>query len=620
MKKFIFIINLFLIYILLFSFTFTSVEALNSKSLSMKLLSVAEINGTREGNIATLNIEARQGRGRVFIDTFPLTKLDTQISTRFAKETACKFLNRNCDYVDFFYTLRSDAPLLGGPSAGASVAVITVALIEGLTLDDKTAMTGTINSGNIIGQVSGIKYKIDAAHLAGLNKVIIPYGETSYTNNNITYDFVEYGKQLGIEVVYVQNLNQAVYEFTKKTFQNEDLEIDVPYFYTKTMMEITKNICTDSFAFETKYHYYDEHKLINLIKLKELDVFYNKSKEELFEQLNIQLNSARRLVNDSLNAYSTNSFYSAASFCFGANIRFKHFNNLLNYEGNGSDLIEELNLLEKEVNIMLYRLDNRELITITDLQALMVVRERLLETDEQIKLAKEAFDSNNLDALIYRFVYANERFNTANLWSKFFDQPGKNLKLNQDRLRNSCIRKISETQERIEYVRLLFPSLDFNSYTEGLSQSSRYLLSDEYALCLFKASKTKAEVDLFISAVGSSDLEKYVPNKLDMVKNVISNQQRSDLFPILGYSYYEYGKLLLNDDLSSSLLYSEYALELSDLDIYFGVRRKPYLIIDWFMLIYFALGLFSGFVVFIMIYKYKNKYKKTKKIKLKKTV
>ena len=566
----------------------------------MKLLSVAEVNGSNEGRIANLYIDVKPGGGRVFIDTFPLTRLDTQISTRFAKETACKFLNRNCDYVDFFYTLRSDAPLLGGPSAGASVAVITAAMIDNLKLNDKVAMTGTINSGGVIGQVSGIKYKIDAAFNEGLEKVLIPYGMTSYTyvvhGQNKTIDFVEYGKDLGIEVVYVRNLNEALYEFTGKRYNDAVTEINVPNFYTETMLSITDQLCYDALRFETEFN--------------------NLTEMNLSDDKNNAINLALRLTNQSKDAYADQKYYSAASFCFGANIRFNYINFLLEYDiSDDMDLnetfIDYLNQkvidLENETNLRINILDNYEIITITDLQAYMVVRERLLETIEQIDLAKIALNSEDIDAFFYRLSFANERFKTARLWSEFFGKDGVNLRLNNDLLRNSCIRKISETQERIEYVRLSFPTLDFSSYFEGISTARRDLNNQEYALCLFKISKTKADIEVFISAIGLSDLDSFVDTKVEMARMLISKQQKSNLFPILGYSYFEYAELLKEDDPASALLYSEYALELSDLDLYFGVRGRPYIVIDWNMIIYFVLGLFSGITVSLLIYNnYKN--------------
>src|SRR3989344_9559610 len=69
--------------------------------------------------------------------------------------------------------------------------------------------------------------------------------------------------------------------------------------------------------------------------------------------------------------------------------------------------------------------------------------------------------------------------------------------------------------------------------------------------------------------VESGQYENIIERKLEIVKNSIAKQSSKGVFPILGYSYYEYANSLKESDIFSALLYSEYALELGNLDIYF---------------------------------------------------
>ena len=80
--------GLFLLFSLFF--LIVSVSALSqNQQYHLKLLAVQEnSNGTLTGSDADLYLEIQEGSGRVFLETFPLTKLDTQISTRFAKDAA----------------------------------------------------------------------------------------------------------------------------------------------------------------------------------------------------------------------------------------------------------------------------------------------------------------------------------------------------------------------------------------------------------------------------------------------------------------------------------------------------------------------------------------------------
>ena len=78
-----------------------------SQEHHMTLLAVKDTENGFEGSTADLFLEIQEGRGRVFLDTYPLTKLDTQMSTRFAKEIACSQSNIDCSKYDFIYTIKS---------------------------------------------------------------------------------------------------------------------------------------------------------------------------------------------------------------------------------------------------------------------------------------------------------------------------------------------------------------------------------------------------------------------------------------------------------------------------------------------------------------------------------
>ena len=122
----------------------------DAKSGSMKLLAVSELeNGSMDGSIADLYLDVQPGAGRVFIETVPLTKIDTQLSTRFAKDIACDYLDEGCENLDFFYSIRARTNIIGGPSAGAAISLLTISVLDDLENSEDTAITGTINSGGI---------------------------------------------------------------------------------------------------------------------------------------------------------------------------------------------------------------------------------------------------------------------------------------------------------------------------------------------------------------------------------------------------------------------------------------------------------------------------------------
>ena len=86
--------------------------------------------------------------------------------------------------------------------------------------------------------------------------------------------------------------------------------------------------------------------------------------------------------------------------------------------------------------------------------------------------------------------------------------------------------------------------------------------------------------------------------KLEAVEKIIVKETEKNIFPILGYSYYEYAKDLKESDKYSALLYSEYALELSNLDMYFKEKRKITIKeVDKRAVIILILGILIGFLL-----------------------
>ena len=181
----------YLIFIITF---FLLVPTITATTGHMKLLAVIDPI-TEKGAIADLYLTIKEGEGRVFLDTSPLTKIDAQMSTRIAKEIACDFLDFDCRQKDFFYTIRSASPIVGGPSAGAAISILTISLLDGLTINEEVAITGTINSGGIIGPVGGLKAKIEIASQKGIKKVLIP--KTSLlADDNDSINFVSDPKKI----------------------------------------------------------------------------------------------------------------------------------------------------------------------------------------------------------------------------------------------------------------------------------------------------------------------------------------------------------------------------------------------------------------------------------------
>jgi len=558
----------------------------------MKLLAVKETETGYEGGIADLYLEIKPGSGRVFLETFPLTRTDTQMSTRFAKAIACDVIEKDCDDTDFFYTITADSAIIAGPSAGASIAILTVAMLEDLKLNEDYAITGTINSGGLIGPVGGLKAKVEAAKKAGLKKAFIPAGEIIIRLDNSTIDLKNLSKELGIEIIEASTLSEAVKEFTGKEIKQRFKSIDISEEYTSTMKSLAKDLCDRS----------------------------NKLKAET-TNLNFSLNvtaireNARNLTGKGKEAFERQTFYSSASYCFGANVEYSTLL-LLSKNISKDDALREVEKIKKEINDFSNKMEGIKKKTITDLEAYIVVKERLAEAQDSAEQALDILNKTNKTEKAARtLAYAAERINSAHSWAVFMGKSGKAFNLNKDVLKKSCQNKISEADERKQYVELYFPGT-LDNIKKDIDKANDELEKGNYELCLSTASKAKADVDIILSVFGvdNAQYRNIVERKLEIVKNNIARESSKGIFPILGYSYYEYANSLKDSDLFSALLYSEYALELGNLDIYFKESngRKKSIDIDNKLLGAFLIGVLAGFVAAYLV-RSKTKIEKSRK-------
>jgi uncharacterized protein len=187
-----------------------------------------------EGNgvITSLKVESRHGTGKVLTNIDKLLFwVDTQYSIQIAKSVAENITGVDADEFDLTYTIESEeAGLIGGPSAGASLTVATISVLENKELKKDVMMTGTINPDGTIGQVGSVLEKARAAKDVGATLFLVPPGESEQvflkpeekcvkragfifcetTYKQIT---VNIGEDVGISVIEVETISDALKYF-----------------------------------------------------------------------------------------------------------------------------------------------------------------------------------------------------------------------------------------------------------------------------------------------------------------------------------------------------------------------------------------------------------------------
>ncbi len=556
MKKSLFIFLIFLFFAIPCSF---------AEKNTIKLLAVDE--ATEEGTIVNLDLEIKEGSGKIFIETYPLSQIDTQISLRTAKIIACKTTEKYCPGKDFVYSIKASSPVVAGPSAGASMALLTLASLENKKINPEIIMTGTINSGGVIGVVGSIKEKIKAAAESSMKTVLIPRGEENAT------ELIAYGNEINITVIEITDLEEAYEFFTGEKISYPSLRTNREY--EAIMKNLNEEICRRT------------HSIMEEIKNYTVSKHYS---PDIEKGTNLTMEAAK--------LYSRKLYYSSASRCFGANVYFREV--LLSVQNiTGEIFNQNVKDTEKAILSIETELNSTKINNLGDLETAMIVRERIFDARENLKLINETHSLRELS-------YAVERVYSADAWKQFFGFSGKEI--DETKLKESCILKLEEVQELYNYVSIYFPML-LQESKRGLDAAKEYFNSGDYILCLFKASKSEAEVNAALSTlyIKESSVESLLENKISAAKKAIQKQVQKDIFPILGYSYYEYSTALDENENYVRLLYAEYGIELSNLDIYFPAKKPFGLRINENALLTLILGFIMGITLFLIRKPYKRK-------------
>ena len=633
-KKLLFLISVFLFSIILISNVF-------AKSNHIYLLSAEILGDDVQGNLADLDLEIKPGEGRVFFQSYPLTKVDTQISTRFAKQYACDFLNIDCSNLDFFYTISSVGPIIGGPSAGAAMTVLTIAVLDDVPVKQDVIMTGTINSGGIIGIVGSVPEKLNAARINNFTKVLVPkwsFVKSVDTNNNTNFTlfrnitsnniYVNYVNKTKEDVLkkYIPNIDlaivkevfkieEALYYFTEKNYSKAN-DFVIPNKYINTMNDFSELLCKKTDYLQTKANFsfadFDHNTaLVEIEELyKELEDNYTNSTYEEYKILRLKIKAFQN-YNNSINAFNINSSYSAASFCFVTNTLLTEL--YLNKLSNETiDLL--YNETKNQIDDLRQKVREIEIDSIIKLQTEQIVLERLLDSEKSL--------NKELDKL----AYSIERLYSAKIWADFFNIKTEKENINPEILKNLCKTKIMEAQERVSYLDIMFP-FELEELHNQITSVQDLYADEEYALCIHMASLTKAEAESLITTnfIPKVNVSIYFEEKNAIVKELLAEQMNKDVFPISALSYYEYANSLKNINMPTALLYLEYSLELSNMNMYFSKGKKIdliefYLKDPTLIKLSLSIGFFiSGLIIFIVvfIFAFKDKLNK-RKIKLRK--
>jgi Lon-like ATP-dependent protease len=148
-------------------------------------------------------------------------KLKRSSSARASVENVLTVLKRFLDVDVKEYDIHLNFPggiPIDGPSAGTAIAVAVYSAIMDLPVNCDIAMTGELSIRGKVKPVGGVAAKIEAAKLAGINRVLIPAENWQETFNDT-----------GIEVIAVDDIVKILeLTFGAKLGKSEELALQKP--------------------------------------------------------------------------------------------------------------------------------------------------------------------------------------------------------------------------------------------------------------------------------------------------------------------------------------------------------------------------------------------------------
>jgi len=191
---------------------------------------VYQTDGGYAGSVTNITVFVTEGWGDVYVSTSSLTQEDFQGAATAAARVVSKLLDIDFSRYNFYFKVKSDSVIVGGPSAGVAMAVAVYSALTGAPINRSVAVTGMISPDGSVGPVGGIYEKAQAVAQYGAKVFLIPPGQSLVTTYREVVrragpfrirtfepqiiNLTEYAaRNLGLKVVEVSTLEEALAYF-----------------------------------------------------------------------------------------------------------------------------------------------------------------------------------------------------------------------------------------------------------------------------------------------------------------------------------------------------------------------------------------------------------------------
>ena len=543
----------------------------NGNTVILKAPAVSRTSSGELIGVATdFIITVAPGNGHVYVETWPLAEVDMQASARLAAQIAGKVLDVDMNKYDVFIQVKSDAPIIGGPSAGGTMTVGIIAALEGWEVRKDVMMTGMINPDGSIGPVGGILEKASAAYSVGSKLFLIPEGQriqiiqtteqkqigpiTQITSKAERVDVVEYARERwGLEVKEIKDIYDAVYYFTGKKIEKPsvpaNLNVDTSFLKTDALNDYDKTLS-----------YYEQVEN----KLKTSNMGYT-----TYSYLKEALNEAKSRLDEAKKTLEDGRYYTTLSLDFQARITIRHVDWYLDVETD-ADLENLLKNVDDEIKSTENTISNLTIRGISMLQAVAASEERLEQAKSLLKDAWSAYYDGNYWDAVSNAAFAYERIQTAKFWASLGERYAKGDVIERESLKETARDYLDNSRLIITYITSMFGEVNLQELINLMNEGEGYYQDGKYSAAIFSAMEARIQAEIILDTLGI-DNETILMDKLQRMKEdakvAIVQAQKEGIYPILSFSYYEFAQSYENqgglDNIQTAMVFYQYAKETS---------------------------------------------------------
>ncbi len=438
------------------------------------IVAVSESDSGYIGVTANLTVRVcYPGSGELYFSADPLTMIDMQGSARTAFMVACSLFKLNPLLYDVFVRVESNSLIVGGPSAGAALTVAMASALADLPVNESVIITGMINPDGTIGPVGGIPEKLEAASSSGAKVFLIPRGQRIAYRERIVVergpfwitrrvvrervDVYEEGERLGIKVIEVATISDALGWFTGYTLPTPPIE-EEPYIPPE-ILGIMEN-WTYSFL-----NNYTEISREAYSRLGEVPWLWRGSIRSILNEAEVHSNNAISLLNEGLP-------YPASSEALQACIKADYALSIIDYIGNENSIVELGSRVNDTLKNVYYEAFKAEAHGILGFEALTAARLRYYMAYNYFLKSLKYYEEESYDDSLYYLILAKWRLITVKEWLTL-----NNLAVEQspsiEGMRGLAGTLLYEAESTVSYVTTL--AQDLGSSIDEVSQMMEYM-------------------------------------------------------------------------------------------------------------------------------------------------